>query len=109
MESLGRLFKNDLKLYIYPTIGDTTGGVIAAEALQVEPHLQHLYAHLCENHGIEDLRGYSLEYLPIFPADIIEKIQNGDATWQDMVPGRVAEMIKEREMFSYSASRDTKN
>jgi hypothetical protein len=101
LESLGRLFKNDLKLYSYPTKDDATGELITAETLQVEPHLRHLYAHLYENHGIEDLRGYNLEYLPIFPANVIEKIQNGETSWQTMVPDKVAEMIKERGMFSY--------
>jgi len=103
LESLGRLFKNKLKLYIYPTRDDATGDLITAETLQVEPHLQHLYAHLYEDHGIEDLRGCNLEYLPIFPAEVIEKIQSGDVSWQDMVPDQVVELIKERGMFSYSA------
>lgn len=101
LESLGRLFKNDLKLYIYPAVDETSGNIITAETLQVEPHLRHLYAHLYENHGIEDLEGCELKYLPIFPADVIEKIQSGDTSWEDMVPGKVAEMVKERGMFSY--------
>ena len=109
LESLGRLFKNELKLYIYPTRDDATGDLITAETFRVEPHLRHLYAHLYESHGIEDLRGCSLKYLPIFPPDVIEKIQSGDPSWQDMVPGQVAELIKEREMFSYSASSDKNN
>ena len=109
LESLGRLFKNELKLYIYPTKDDATGDLITAETFRVEPHLRHLYAHLYESHGIEDLRGCSLKYLPIFPPDVIEKIQSGDPSWQDMVPGQVAELIKEREMFSYSGSSDKTN
>ncbi len=103
LESLGRLFKNELKLYIYPTKDEATGKLITAETLQVEPHLRHLYAHLYESHGIEDLGGCNVEYLPIFPAEVIEKIQSGDASWQELVPDQVAELIKERGMFSYSA------
>src|SRR6185369_118286 len=45
LESFGRLFKNALKLYIYP-LKDPTGAVITARNLSVAPNLQHLYAYL---------------------------------------------------------------
>jgi hypothetical protein len=102
LESLGRLFKNDLKLYVYPLHDSETGELITAGTLLVDSHLRHLYAYLIENHSIEELRGFKKEYLPIFPAAVLEKIQTGDPSWKEMVPPQVATMIEGRRMFSYS-------
>jgi len=46
LESFGRLFKNDLKLYVYPLLEPATKVLITAANLRVEPHLQHLYDYL---------------------------------------------------------------
>jgi len=59
LESFGRLFKNALKLYVYPLKDPTTGALITAENLRVAPNLRHLYAYMLENLYIQGLRGYS--------------------------------------------------
>ena len=35
LEGFGRLLKYDLKLYVYPTLDETTGELVTAETLQV--------------------------------------------------------------------------
>ena len=100
LESLGRLFKNHLKLFIYPLKDPETGKLVNAKNLQVAPHLRHLYAHLIENGCIEDLPGFTEDYLPIFPAEVLEKIQSGDRSWKKLVPPEVAAMIEKRRMFN---------
>src|SRR4030088_2562267 len=77
LESFGRLFRNSVKLYIYPmrqeafdryVASDGGGGVVAAHAgaahsfaasvlitaknVTIVEHLSNLYAHLMENHYI---------------------------------------------------------
>jgi len=99
LESLGRLFKNDLKFLIYPLKDPKTGELINAKNLKVSPHLKHLYAYLLENGFIEDLPDYNEEYLPIFPGDVLEKIQSGDRSWKQLVPSQVGAMIEERGLF----------
>jgi hypothetical protein len=101
LESLGRLFKNDLKLYVYPMLDPSTGRIVTAGNLQVAPNLQKLYAHLLENHFIEELSGYNPEFLTIFSRDVLHRIRTGDATWETMVPGQVAEMIKKGRLYNY--------
>src|ERR1041385_8193730 len=56
LESFGRLFKNDLKMYAYPLLDGTTGALLTAGNLRVAPHLAHLCAHLVEHRLIERLR-----------------------------------------------------
>ena len=101
LESFGRLFKNDLKLYVYPLQDPVTGALITAGNLRVEPHLRHLYAYLVENRFIEALKDYDPRCLPIFSQNALAKIQKGDASWEEMVPSEVAKIIKERRLLGY--------
>jgi len=99
LESFGRLFKNDLRLFVYPFRDPVSGSIITARNLVVEPHLQHLYMYLIENNYIQSIRDYQRDYLPIFSNDVLAKIQSGDASWEKMVPEQVARGIRERRLF----------
>jgi hypothetical protein len=101
LESFGRLFKNDLKLYVYPLKEPKTGAMITAGNLRVAPHLRHLYSYLVENRLIESMRDYREDCLPIFSRDVLGKIRNGEPSWEPMVPPLVAKMIKERKLFGW--------
>ena len=100
LESLGRLFKNDLKLYVYPELDPTTGALITADNLTVAPNLRHLYRHLLDNHGIESLPDYDRACLPITSYAVLDLIKKQDSAWESMVPPQVAEMIKRRKLFN---------
>jgi hypothetical protein len=99
LESFGRLFRNDLKLYVYPLLEPKTGALITAGNLRVAPNLRHLHAYLMENRFIEGLRDYDEKSLPIFSREILAKIRAGDATWEAAVPPQVAGIIRERKLF----------
>jgi hypothetical protein len=101
LESFGRMFKNDLKLYVYPYRDPQSGVVTAAYDLEVAPHLRHLHAHLVENRLVESLRDYDERCLPIFSRDVLRKIQSGEAGWEKDVPEVVSRVIKERKLFGY--------
>ena len=101
LESLGRLFRTDVKLYVYPWKDPATGEVVTAENLQVAPNLKHLYAHLLENKCIESITKHNVEYLPIFSRDVLAKIQTGNSTWEKMVPPKIVEIIKRNKLFGY--------
>ena len=66
LESFGRLFKNDLKLYVYPLMDKKTGALITSDNLLVTPKLRHLFCYLVENRLIESIRGFNESYLSIF-------------------------------------------
>src|SRR5437762_1890089 len=59
LEAFGRLFKNDLRLYVYPFQDPTTGSIITAGNLRVAPHLRHLYSYLLENQFIQSIQDYN--------------------------------------------------
>jgi hypothetical protein len=103
LESFGRLFKNDLKMYAYPLLDQATGSLITAGNLRVAPHLRHLYAYLVENRMIESVRDYDERLLSVFSRDVLKRIRNGDDSWESMVPPVVAEIIKQRKLLGYAA------
>ncbi len=107
LESFGRLFRNDLKIYAYPLLDAKTGALITAGNLRVAPHLRHLCEYLVENRLIESLRDVDPACLHIYSRDVLAKIRTGDASWETMTPPAVAELIKRRGLLGYRATRDT--
>jgi hypothetical protein len=103
LEAFGRLFKNDLKLFVYPLKDRETGQLITVQKMKVAPHLRNLYEHLMENGLVESLDYYNKNYLHIFSRDCLVKIKHGDPTWEEMVPAEVAAIIKERRFFGYGS------
>jgi len=103
LESFGRLFKNALKLYVYPYKDPVTNSVITAGNLRVAPNLRHLYAYLVENLLIQSLRDYNEGCLPIFSRDVLARIRKNDPGWETLVPPQVAALIKERKLFGWQS------
>lgn len=100
LESLGRLFKNHLKLFVYPMLtGD--GTTVTVEDLKVEPDIQPLFDFLAMRGSFVHLDQFKPEYLPILSRDVLRRIGCGDAEWEPMVPAAVAELIKKRAFFSH--------
>jgi len=101
LESFGRMFKSDLKLYIYPFRDPATGAVITAGNLRVAPHLRHLYLYLTENHFIQGMRDVNEESMNIYSRDVLKMLQSGEPGWEEKVPPQVAQLIKERRLLGY--------
>ena len=101
MESLGQLFRTGVKLYVYPSL-DKDGRVTTIKDMEVAPHLRHLRAHLVENGYVEDIRQYNRDYLPIYSADVLKKIQSRDPSWEKMVPAPIAQVIKAKKLFGWN-------
>jgi hypothetical protein len=101
LESFGRLFKNDLKLYVYPLLDRNTGGLTTVGNLEVAAELRKLYEYLVEKRCIEQLDNYNPHYLSIFSRDVLEQIKSGDTAWSDYVPTEVAEVIHRRGLLGH--------
>jgi hypothetical protein len=101
LESFGRLFKNDLKLYIYPLLDSKTGDFTAVQNLEVASDLRKLYEYLVEQGRIEQLNNFNEACLPIYSRDVLSRIEACDPSWEQMVPAEVAEVIKQRGYLGY--------
>jgi hypothetical protein len=99
LESLGQLFKNSAKLFVYPSLDRATGKLATVENFEVAPNLRHLYSHLVENRFIQDISGYNSAYLSAYSGDVLEKIQASDTAWEKLVPPPIASVIKDKKLF----------
>jgi len=104
LESFGRLFKNDLKLYIYPYNDPRTEKLLTIDNLEIAEHLQKLYGYLIDTGNIEQLENHHPECLNIFSRDILKRIAEGDGRWEEMVDPKVAQIIKERRYFGFGGN-----
>jgi len=123
LESFGRLFRNAVKLYIYPMRGEAyeryiveargAGApakffapniLITAKNVRTADHLASLYAYLLENHCIDCIVGFDTNILDIFSRDALKKIKANNLLWEKMVPIPVADAIKRRGLFGLANS-----
>jgi len=101
LESFGRLFKNDLKLYAYPMLDLATKQIVTVEDLTVGESLQPLFDYLARRGSFVHLDDYKPEYLSILSRDVLRRISTGDTEWESMVPPAVAELIIRRSFFGH--------
>lgn len=106
LEAFGRLFKTDLKLFVYPWLDPNSGHLVNVERLKVAPHLRNLCQHLVENGFIESIDFYNRDYLAITSDDVLRRIAAGDPSWKKMVPPQVARTILERCYFGCCSVED---
>ncbi len=103
LESFGRLFKNDLKLYVYPFLDPAFPELTTIRNMDVPEHVTHLFKHLLQSGYIEQIEKVHREYLGIFSRAILAKIRNHDHSWEKMVPPEVAARIKAGNFFGYTS------
>lgn len=103
LESFGRLFKHNLKLFIYPLLDPATGRVITKDTMKVAPELTKLYGYLADRGSFVDLDNHDPKVLSILSRNVLDKIGKGDPGWEAMVPKEVADLIKNRCFFGYGS------
>ena len=99
LESLGQLFKNGARLYVYPSLNRKSGQLHTLESMPIPPHLKHLYAHLVENRFIQNIANYNPAHLTAYSGDVLDKIKAGDQSWEKSVPPPIADVIKAKKLF----------
>ncbi len=104
MEAFGKLFMDHLCVYIYPG-KDEAGKLLNSRNLAVDPEIRHLYRHLLENEYIMDIPGCREDYLPYFSHLVLQKIQQADPLWEEMVPKYVSAFIKTKQLFGYQGNK----
>jgi hypothetical protein len=101
LEAMGRLFKSNVRLCVYPS-HDEKGQHLSADALAVDPAVQTLYQYLLENKFIQPTEHVERENLHLLPQDVLAKIQGGEPGWEKQMPREAADLIKRRRYFGYT-------
>lgn len=100
LEAFGKLFFKDLKVYLYPMMDEKTGEYTTSENLKVHPRMKELYKFFKYNGKVVDITNYNPNILNIFSREVLGMIERGEAGWEEMLPTGVADIIKEKHLFS---------
>jgi hypothetical protein len=103
LSAFGELFTRNVKVYVYPILQEGTSDVMNSENIPVPDGVKFLYRHLLESKHIEDIHKYHLEYLHIYSKQVLIMIQHDEPGWADMVPEKVAKLVREKYLFEFPA------
>lgn len=101
LESVGRLFARNVRMYLYPRWDPASGTLTTAETVKVPAQFRHLYAHVLENGYVVPIRKSNPEYRSIDSDEVLRLIQSGDPSWERMVPPAVAATVKQKDLFGW--------
>ncbi|MCB0322816.1 MAG: hypothetical protein KDD69_04550 [Bdellovibrionales bacterium] len=117
LEAFGRLFKQKVKVFVYPMSRETfvryfeskgafpaglqppEDTLVTAENLKVATHLRHLYAQLLEAGVIVGMSGVDSALGNFLPLDVLTMLRAGDEAWKTFVPATAVSVIDQRKLF----------
>jgi hypothetical protein len=100
LESVGKLFKRSVKMYVYPT-RDASGKIQTLDVAPTPGPWKYLRDLLLEIGSIEAIRGYDENLLSTHTPEVLSRIREGDPSWEAMVPPKVAEIIRAKKLFGF--------
>lgn len=101
LEAFGKLFPENMKLYVYPLLDATTNKLKSSRDISLPNDIQHLYSFLIENKQILDIDNVNEDKMNFSPTSVTTLIKNGDDKWKDMVSKYVSEQIINKNLFGY--------
>jgi hypothetical protein len=105
LEAFGKLFTKNLRIYVYPLLNQATGVHTTGSLDEIPADMRALYQHLLERGRIKSLDNFDRSVLHIFSREVLKRIKDHSAPWEDMVPHEIAEVIKKRHFFGYHEPR----
>lgn len=100
LESFGKLFYRDLKVFLYP-MKEEDGTVTDSNNLKVHPRMKELYKFFKFNGKVIDIEDFVPENLDIFSRQVLQMISRGEEGWEAMLPAGIPEIIKKNALFGY--------
>jgi hypothetical protein len=101
LESFGRMFKNNVQLYVYPQRDEASGRTLTLDDVDGPGSLRHLKAFLTETGRLQPIQRFDADLLRVRGGSVRAQIESGDAAWERSVPPAVADTIKRERLFGY--------
>jgi hypothetical protein len=86
MEAFGRLFKNRVRLYVYPAGDPITGKLRTGAQASVQPHQMHLLNYLLDTGSVRVIEDCLEDCVFVTSATVRQMIRDGDPAWRSFVP-----------------------
>ena len=100
--AFGKLFTSNIKIYAYPALKNNLTELVSLHNLPVPQGINFLMKFLVENNLIVPVNHYNKNILSIIPDNIFQMIQRNESGWEQFVPKKLAETIKEKQLFGLS-------
>ena len=91
-------------MYVYPT-RDASGKILTFDVAPSPGPWKYLRDLLLEIGSIELIRGYDERLLSMHTPEVLSRIHRGDPSWEEMVPPKVAEIIKVKKLFGFGSEK----
>ena len=109
LEALGRLFPENVKVYVYPTLSsvsidkkEASKELITIKNIELPDKFRPLFDYLIANRKIIDIKNVKKDRLYISSPYVLKMIKENIPGWELMVPNYIEEVIKTRRFFGYS-------
>ncbi len=86
LESFGRLFKNKVRLYVYPMGEPASGSILSAGQARLSDEKRHLLHHLVSTGCVRTIDVPNQEFLFHTSAEVRKMVHDRDPHWQSLVP-----------------------
>lgn len=101
LEAFAALFSREVKLFIYPTLRNNE--IYNSKKFSLPPNLIDLYEYLLINNKIEDIENYNKNNLEVETDSVLQMVKDDVKGWEEYMPVEVSTMIKQRNLFGYTA------
>ncbi len=108
LEGIGKMFNNDLKVYVYPYQENKKAQLVQSKNLKIDKKIKNLYDYYIANKQIVDIDTFDHTVLGIFSHKVLHMIRNNKSGWEKLVPNYVDNIIKEKNLFNFRKKK-TKN
>jgi hypothetical protein len=100
LSALGQLFRDKVKLYIYP-YKDDKGVIESLENLKVSEKFEHIFSFIKQSKQIVDVENPNKDLLHIYSSKVLQMITSKEPGWEKMVPTAVAKEINKKGLFGH--------
>ena len=105
LAAFGEIFTRNVNLYVYPAQQEGSEEMMTAQNVPIPEGVKFLYRHLLDSGQIVDITDYRAEHLHIYSRDVLEQIKNGEDGWEQLVPDKVARLVKSANLFEYPSEK----
>ena len=94
LEAMGRLFKNDVQLLVYPSWPRRAKNKRTVDDARLDKHLKHLFAYVRENGLVQDIPSITDDILEYTASDVRTMQSHDDERWKTLVPREIIPLLE---------------
>lgn len=99
LEAFGKLFTDNMKLYVYPALDHETNELKTSQELELPDDLKLIYQYLIKNRKILDIKDVNKNKMSTSYKEVLKKIKANDESWKEMVSMYVQDQIIKKKLF----------